>query len=492
MGKEWRARTSLHLAARPALLVPLVIAAAALALRLVRLGSPNLQIPLDERVYVPNAQDVLRFGTEADLRGGTPFIVVHPPVGKWFIAFGMRLFGVDSPFGWRFFGALFGALAVLLVYLIAMRLWGSRPIAVLAATLFGVEGLWFVLSRIAMLEVYVASFLLLAVWMLLEDRARPASGFRWWRIGSGVSAGLALATKWTAAPPVLALLALALIWERSRPTRETGDAVADPIALDRRARRPLSRFGSAVATFTVLPFFVYFASYTPWFLDSSRFVPASCSRVTNVVSIWGCYQADMFVVASGLNLKGEGPQHPVQSDAWSWPWMGRPITHFATTTGAGSSVRVREVLGLPNPLVWPTGFVALVPLGWWTVRGRRRGSPHRDPVASLILALFLVNYVPYLLATLMGRQVFLYYAAPISPFVALAVTHVLYRLTAGGTRLRSIALAYAAAAVLLFGYFYPLYTAVPIPEAGLFGWRAHIWMTADCDQAIFSKNFCWL
>ncbi|MFN2615017.1 MAG: hypothetical protein ABR552_09430 [Actinomycetota bacterium] len=58
------------------------------------------QIPLDEYHYLPDARDVLRFGSESDTRVDPDdgAYVVHPPVGKWFIAAGIKIFG-DSGFG---------------------------------------------------------------------------------------------------------------------------------------------------------------------------------------------------------------------------------------------------------------------------------------------------------------------------------------------------------------------------------------------------------
>ena len=48
---------------------------------------------------------------------------VHPPLGKWTIALGIKAFGMD-PFGWRIGSAIAGTLAVTGLALIAQLLFG--------------------------------------------------------------------------------------------------------------------------------------------------------------------------------------------------------------------------------------------------------------------------------------------------------------------------------------------------------------------------------
>ena len=58
----------------------------------------------------------------------------HPPVGVLIIAGGILLWG-DEPFGWRFSSAVFGAIGILLVYLMGLAITRDRRIALLAAGL---------------------------------------------------------------------------------------------------------------------------------------------------------------------------------------------------------------------------------------------------------------------------------------------------------------------------------------------------------------------
>jgi len=454
-------------------------------------------IPLDEVHYVPDARDVLRFGTDSDTRiTNNSQYVVHPPVGKWFIAAGIWLFG-DTPYGWRFFGALLGSVSTIVIYLLARRLWASPWWAAMAALLLSVEGLWFVQSRIAMLDIYAAFFTLVGVWLLLEDRDRTVldhAGMRWWRIGAIAAFGVALATKWSVLPLVAMALGMALAWDWVRVTRGR--------------RRFVPEVGAFMLSALLIPVGIYLVTYTPWFLDTHRYVPPRCvddedpqtSFDGTVGGEWFCYQREM--VSFHRNLEKYETEdgtieaaHPYFGEAWSWPWIGRPVAHAFDTRREGETERLHEVLGLPNPVIWWPAFVIGIPLlVWWGLRGG-------DTVSSMLLGLILAGWVPYLLADLIDRPVFMFYATPIVPFLVLAVVHLFVRLVTRAPGAAWMAAAYAAIAVTSFAYFYPVIAAYPLPREGLTGWAGRMWYTesarllgrfADCTAAAKVKIFCWI
>ena len=97
-------------------------------------------------------------------------MIVHPMVGKYLIGFSESVFGMD-PFGWRFASAVVGTLMVLLMIRLVRRLTGSMLLAATAGSLLlCFDGLQFVLSRLALLDIFVAFFCLLAVHLLVMDR----------------------------------------------------------------------------------------------------------------------------------------------------------------------------------------------------------------------------------------------------------------------------------------------------------------------------------
>ncbi|MEX1334070.1 MAG: phospholipid carrier-dependent glycosyltransferase [Candidatus Limnocylindrales bacterium] len=111
--------------------------------------------------------------------------------------------GIDigsNAVGWRLPGVLLGALTAALVFLLARVLFARRSIGLIAAALVVAEGMLFANARIAMNDVYVTAFILLAVLLLAPLYLAPR---RPWTaaalvVGAGAALGLALASKWVA------------------------------------------------------------------------------------------------------------------------------------------------------------------------------------------------------------------------------------------------------------------------------------------------------
>ncbi len=164
---------------------PLLVTALGAVLRFSRLGVPRAVI-FDETYYVPDAYGILRFGVEhnyvadrnARLVAGSGHIftpggefVVHPPFGKMLIAVGEWAFGL-TPFGWRFAVAVVGSASVLLLARIARRMTRSTLLGCVAGLLLALDGLEFVMSRTALLDIFVMFWVLAAFGCLVVDRDR--------------------------------------------------------------------------------------------------------------------------------------------------------------------------------------------------------------------------------------------------------------------------------------------------------------------------------
>jgi predicted membrane-bound dolichyl-phosphate-mannose-protein mannosyltransferase len=103
----------------------------------------------------------------------------------------------QNAFSWRFAGIVFGAGLAGLVYLLAASLFRRRRIAILAAAFVVVDAMSYVMSRIAMNDIFVAFFIVLAYLLFWQAWGRRWSRSAWWVIPLvGVAIGLAAATKW--------------------------------------------------------------------------------------------------------------------------------------------------------------------------------------------------------------------------------------------------------------------------------------------------------
>jgi dolichyl-phosphate-mannose-protein mannosyltransferase len=382
------------------------VTVAALLIRAWRYREPPSYV-FDEVYYVPDAL--------AYLDGGAETTWVHPPLGKWLIAAGIRVLG-DTPSGWRIASLVFGGLVVLLTYLLALRLLGSCGWAAIASALVAADGLQIVQSRIATLDVFVATFIVAGV-LLVHIYARPSSAEHEprpvWLAASGVMFGAALAVKW-AALPVLAFAAVAVVAASANRKRE--------------ALRVMGWLG-------VVSVAVYVLSYARFW-----------SKEALDLGGWLELQRSML----NYHLGGVGG-HPYASSSVGWLLLRRPVTYFFAARGN----TVQHIVALGNPLLW-WAFVATLP---WLVRAWLRRSDH---AADVVLLGFAATYVPWLLVR---RTSFLYYLTPLVPFLAIGVAWALQRLwrsSLSGALRRGAVVTYLLATFLTAALLLPVWIGLPI------------------------------
>src|SRR5258707_7099398 len=256
---------------------PPLVTAFGTYLRFDRLSVPP-SIVFDETYYAGDAYGILRHGVEINhvknantllAQGKTSILgqggelVVHPPLGKIIMAGGEWLFGL-TPFGWRFAVAVVGSLAILMTARIARRMTRSTMLGCVAGLLLALDGLEFVMSRTALLDIFVMFWVLAAFGCLVIDRdqsrariaavaaseiaddAGPNLGIRWWRVLAGLCLGLAVASKWNGVWYLPAFALLAFAWDLGA-RRAAGFAAPVRGALRRRAPGGAVSFRSAPA-----------------------------------------------------------------------------------------------------------------------------------------------------------------------------------------------------------------------------------------------------
>lgn len=320
-----------------------VIALAFLALAFHRLGLPT-KLYFDEVHYVPAARKML------ELVRANP---EHPLLGKELIAAAIAL-GGDRPLVWRIPSALFGALGL---FAFARTMWwaSQRRFATLAAMLLvATDFAWFIQSRIAMLDMIMASLAMVALWMLAAAIRQPASGR--WRIAlAGVCLGLALGTKWSIAPLVVLPGLTFLILKLKHNGRRF---------LTAKAGGPVPGMSLIEAAFWLgsVPLAVYWATFAPAFYYHANPISA--------VDPVGWHRYMLQLQDSVVRL------HPYRSVWTEWIVNWRAIWYLYEAIDGAQ----RGILMIGNPFTMLAGLPAL---GWalWAGLWRKR----TDALAAAIL-----------------------------------------------------------------------------------------------------------
>ncbi|MBI3397302.1 glycosyltransferase family 39 protein [Candidatus Woesebacteria bacterium] len=255
----------------------------------------------------------------------------HPPLAKLGMVAGMLIFGENS-FGWRVPGALLGTGSVLLVYLISKKIFEDEALALLVAAIFSLDGLVLVMSRIGMNDIYHLFFMLLAIYLFLEDK----------NFFSAASYGLALSSKWSA---LWAIPIFFVIW-----------------ALFKR------NFKLSYLWFIVVPPVVYLLSYFDMFSTGHG------------INIWWGMQEQMWWYHTRLRAT-----HPYTSAWWSWPLLLRPI-YLYTSDEINSNVA--RIYAFGNPAVFWFGLVSVFITGLSAFKQKSKGL-------FLVVFSYLIFFAPW-------------------------------------------------------------------------------------------------
>jgi len=418
------------------------------------------------------------------LKAGEAENVVHPMLGKWMIAIGEAIFGFNS-FGWRISACVVGSLLVGAVVRLARRLSRSNLIAGLAGLLVCFDGLSFVMSRIALLDVFQAFWLVLAVGAVVADRdyfrhkladrieARGAPDlqgqaggyiFRPWLIVAGVMFGLSCGVKWNSMFPLACFGLLTVAWSISaRRLAGARQHRWDALWLD-----GVPAFISLV----IVGLIAYIATWFSWFASpNARFKDwgpthpddLSVRLFGNTIgSLWH-YHADVYSFHTGEYINTVTP-HVYGSKAIGWLILARPICFDAVNDIApgsdgcpeGGENCIRTIYAQGTPLLWWLAALALVAaLIWWLA-----GSDWRFGVTTVAA---LSTWVPWVLET-SGRSLFFFYAITIIPFTAIGLAMafgVILGPSQGGRRRRRGAIIVGLLVALIvadFAFMYPIYS----------------------------------
>lgn len=483
---------------------PIGVALLAFSVRIWNVGTPN-RLLFDETYYAKDAWSLLQHGYVQDfnenanqqiqnghltnLMTGELSWIVHPEGGRALIAIGEKVFGLDA-FGWRISAVVVGSLTVLVLARLVRRLTGSTWAGCLAGLLLCFDGAHFVLSRLALLDVFLAFWLVCAAACLVVAVDSTGWRYRGWQLAAGASFGMACATKWSGAYGLAAFGLAFVIWEvaRKRPNFK-----AWPLQL---ARVGVPAFLLIVGT----AFVVYVASWTGWLIHHEAFEARFGHGYGTYSQPWGSYLSqptggflgetrDAFrslwhfhTMTYDFHTSGlDTATHPYQSNPIGWLLMERPVGVDAVNDlpadrcgAAANSSCMRVVTILGNPAVWWAGAAATI--GAIVAWVRTRDGRWMIPVVGV-----LSGWLPWFANA--DRPIFSFYAVTVLPFMIVAIAMLAHgwvspesRGAATTARQRYagwlIGGLYVAAVIALFIYFRPILTDQLVPYDT---WHHRMW-----------------
>jgi len=392
----------------------------ALSIRLWRLSLPTGYI-FDEVYYAKNANSLLSSAVELDAQGQAEF-VVHPPFGKWLIAIGIRFFG-NEEFGWRFASAIFGTLSILLIYLIVKKLFNSEFLSITAALLMAFDGLNLVMSRVALLDIFLMFFILLSIYFLITNNL--------WLSGSAI--GLALSIKWSAAFLIPLVILFVVVYNKVT----------------------FRNLFKVISQFTLLPISIYFALWSGWIFSSQGWARQSESNV--FASLWN-YHLQILDFHQGLD-----DEHAYQANPWSWLVLGRPTSfYYESPSDCGAEKCAQEILAIGTPLLWWISiFAVAITFGFLVTKLER--------AAAIILLGFAGTYLTWFF--IQSRTTFYFYSISILPFLILALIYCFNQLL-NIANYKKYIISFVILVAINFIYFLPIYLGISIPYSQ---WLSRMW-----------------
>ncbi|MGO2701359.1 MAG: phospholipid carrier-dependent glycosyltransferase [Cellulosimicrobium funkei] len=486
-----------------------IVAVVAAVLRLWNLGRPGTLV-FDETYYVKHAWTLLQVGYEADwpeepnpaFEAGdvnsflpTADYVVHPPLGKWMIALGMKaLGGAENPWSWRIASAVVGVVAVVLVARIARRLFASTAMGIVAGALMAVDGEAIVHSRTGLLDNMLMLWVLVAFGCLLLDREQarrrlaercgaildaggrigrygPGLGWRWWRFAAAVALGLACGVKWSGLYFLAVLAVVSVLWDATaRRTAGVGRWWEDALVRD-----------AIPAALVMLPTaaLTYVATWTSWFRSPGAYMRQWAVEHPGegvqwlppaLRSLWE-YHLKMWDFHTGLTSEHTYEAHPL---GWILQW--RPTSFYWRSYEAGEAGCevercARAITSLGNPVLWWAAALAILVALYALVR-------LKDWRALAVLSGIVAGWAPWFLYA--ERTIFTFYSIVFLPWVVLTLVYAI-TLALERTEGRAVARARVRVGITVLlttigavsVFFYPIWTAWQVPY---WFWRMHMWL----------------
>ncbi|MBR4622304.1 MAG: glycosyltransferase family 39 protein [Ruminococcus sp.] len=416
---------------------------------------PGVENLCDEQYLVPEKADVMNSmyfdeiyhaRTAYEHLNYMPYYeVTHPPLGKLIMSVGIKIFGM-TPFGWRFTGALFGALLIIPFYMILKRLLKSTLYAACGTTVFVFDFMRFSLTRMATIDSYPTFFVLFMYYFMLrfcelalsyadgEKVALKEMGL--WLSLSGIFMGLGCACKWTAP---FAAVGLAIIF----------GSIMFVSAKRSKAKTKKSPLGLVVKTglwcviwFIVVPVIIYTLSYKP---ISAVYGESPLNSMMNNAKV-------MFEYHSQLT-----DQHNFASRWYTWPFVYKPLWAYEAPKELFENGEVGSIAIFPNPIIsWLVIGAVLFILVRTIIK--------RDGAGAFLLVGFFSQFLAW---SFISRVAFIYHYFGAYTFGIMLLIYsvkIICERFAKIKPFRYLPFALPAVSIVMFIIFYPILTGIPISK----------------------------
>ena len=362
-----------------------------IALRLIWLDKPQGSLIFDEWYYVNVARVILRLPQSLGSSGQPPYPNAvpgldpnheHPPLAKLLIALSMYFLG-DNGYGWRIPSVIFGALSVLIFYLLMKKIAKFKAVPLIAAFLFSFDTLIFVQSRIAILDIFTLTFMLL--------------GFYWYFSGHPYLSALGMAIATLTKLPGLAGFAIIVVVHTMRLL----------------GGHDMKNVWNSI--------FSWFEKYLITFVVSFLLILAVLDRLW--VGYSNPFEHIQFMLTYSGGLVSSCP-NGIISCPWQWliNQIQIPYLIINVQVSGGSSVTKYDSVtfwGMMNPTILYLTIPAMLYSAYSYFDGQ-------NDFSLFVLVWFAASYLPYLPAVILAHRVtYLFYFLLPMPAVAGGVAHMI-------------------------------------------------------------------
>lgn len=402
---------------------------------------------------------------------GVAYEWLHPPISKLIMGMSISILGENS-FAWRFPSVIFGLLVIVATYWLAQVLTKNKNIALLAAFLVSLDGLLLVQSRIAMNDIYVTFFIIMALgfyWQSTQTKKKTKS--RKFLLLSAIFTGLSVATKWSG----IFILPIVGLWELIRVIRSPKQnftlillSVTSFVYLPLSSLFLLSkktinligvidthsfalmlltisalliakhlgflRFAQLFLSFLVIPFAIYLMSYSQFFLQGHT----TGQLIELHKQIWW-YQTNL------------DAHHNYESRPWQWALDLRPVWYHVDYI---SDSKIANIYALGNPV-----------LAWFGLLGINLLAIAAIVTGNLVWLFVLISYclvwMPWFASP---RIMFYYHYAPAIPWLAVSLAVVLNKIWRFGRIGKGTTIFICLLILACFCWLYPHWTGLALPK----------------------------